>query len=409
MDKKRKQILFPLLGIILLYILQFITHRSIPFMMDDEWYSTNLATGGPLRTLADVLEGQIWHYLNWGGRSITHGILQLVLMTGELCADILNVLMTMLLAYMICVVSGQKNLRHYLLYSSLMICFNANAKMSMFWQSGLVNYVYSSVWILAFLWPYLKVADGSAEATAENAAETTAESVAANSAECSENSSVECAVGRKNKMWDLLAAACMLPLGLMSGWSNENMGPAGFCIAVLVIIYRRMICKKGCPLWMYAGAAASLAGSVLVILAPGNFVRSAAVDVTTSGNSLVRKLFDRFFDMFEAGAGFLFPVVILLAVLLIYYMTVISGKLKNSQILLLIGMVLSYGAMVLSPHYPDRATFGTMVWGIVVIGGLIERIEKKSSVFRKWVCVMQVTVWLYSIRILLEIIMNTGV
>jgi len=83
-------------GLAILYLLQFMVHRYVPFMMDDLWYGTNLATGEPLHSLGDVVEGQVWHYLNWGGRSITHGILQITLMSGEWCADILNLLMTML-------------------------------------------------------------------------------------------------------------------------------------------------------------------------------------------------------------------------------------------------------------------------------------------------------------------------
>jgi hypothetical protein len=42
-------------------------------------------------------------------------------------------------------------------------------------------------------------------------------------------------------------------------------------------------------------------------------------------------------------------------------------KLKASEKLLLMGALLSWGAMFLSPHYPDRATFGTMCFIISVI------------------------------------------
>lgn len=59
-------------------------------MMDDEWYGTNLVTNQPLRGLSDIIESQIWHFRNWGGRCMTHGILQLTLMSGEFMADMLN-------------------------------------------------------------------------------------------------------------------------------------------------------------------------------------------------------------------------------------------------------------------------------------------------------------------------------
>lgn len=352
-------------GIALLTVLLFWAHCSVPFMMDDEWYSTNLATGESLQSLADVLEGQVWHYLNWGGRSVTHGILQLTLMSGELCADILNTLMTLLLAYMICAVSERKNLRCFLISLSLLFCLNANVKMSMLWQSGLVNYVYSSVWILLFLLPYLRAAD-------------------------------------KPEAQEVpLLWLWMVPLGLMTGWSNENMGPASFVLAVLVILYRRFGQKQRTPLWMYVGAVTSLIGSVLVVIAPGNFVRSSAIEK----KGVLLTLVERFFSMFRAGVDFLFPTCILALVLLLVWMKHFQEKLRPSQVLLLLGMLLSYGAMVLSPHYPDRATFGTMVLGIALIITLLDGILKRCNAMGKYVNGMVVCVWLYSGLHLLELIL----
>lgn len=117
----------------LLLCMEFILHRRVPFMMDDLWYGTNLATGEKLSSFTDVIESQIWHYRNWGGRSITHGILQLTLMSGEWAADILNLAMTMLLGIMVCVVARQKKMVWLFAASVMGITLNANTKMSMFW------------------------------------------------------------------------------------------------------------------------------------------------------------------------------------------------------------------------------------------------------------------------------------
>lgn len=355
-------------GIALFTVFLFWAHRSVPFMMDDEWYATNLATGAQLQSLADVFEGQVWHYLNWGGRSITHGILQLTLMSGELCADILNVVMTLLLAYLICVISEQKKVWYFLLSLTLMITFNANIKMSMFWQSGLVNYVYSSVWILLFLWPYLRAADH--------------------------------VTGK-----DLPGIVFwMIPLGIITGWSNENMGPTCFVLSVLVILYKRFGQNKKAPLWMYFGSVTSFIGSVMVVIAPGNFVRSSAIEE----KGLPATILERMFSMLRAGVDFLFPVCILLGVLLLLYVKHFQEKLCPSQLLLLAGMVLSYGAMVLSPHYPDRATFGTMILGIVLIHTLLAGILKKCEGLMKYMNVFQFCVWGYGMLALLDLVINTG-
>ena len=88
-------------GILILAVMEWLGHRRIPFMMDDLWYATNLATDRPLQGLGDVMESQVWHFLNWGGRCVTHGILQLTLMCGELGADMLNMIATLVLGWMV--------------------------------------------------------------------------------------------------------------------------------------------------------------------------------------------------------------------------------------------------------------------------------------------------------------------
>lgn len=53
------------------------------FMMDDEWYSTLLYSDAPIQNISDIIHAQIWHYFNWGGRSMAHGLLQLILLCGS--------------------------------------------------------------------------------------------------------------------------------------------------------------------------------------------------------------------------------------------------------------------------------------------------------------------------------------
>ena len=137
-----KQLLLVLLFVITIIVL-YVTHKAVPFMMDDLWYSTMLFSEEPIHSLGDILESQIWHYYNWGGRSVTHTILQLTLMSGEVVADILNVLVTVLLSGAVCVVAGVRKQNNILFYMfaviGMLVGFNANWKMSMFWQAGAAN------------------------------------------------------------------------------------------------------------------------------------------------------------------------------------------------------------------------------------------------------------------------------
>ena len=140
-SRKLMIIMTALLTVVFILVI-YMTHRAVPFMMDDLWYSTMLYDEStPITSLFDIVESQIWHYNNWGGRSMTHSILQLTLLAGEFAADILNVLFTLLLAGMVCLVSGYRSFPAFFAALSMMLGLNANWRMSMFWQAGAANYL----------------------------------------------------------------------------------------------------------------------------------------------------------------------------------------------------------------------------------------------------------------------------
>lgn len=358
--KTKKQIWISILGILILTVLAFVLNRNVPFMMDDIWYGTNLATNEPLQNLWDIIEGQIWHYNNWGGRSITHGVLQATLMSGELCADILNTVMTLLLAWMICVVAKKKKVSAFLMAYSLLFAWNANMKMSMFWQAGTVNYVYSSVWILLFIWPFLN----------------------------------EWREEEQSKF--PLISLWMIPVSICTGWSNENMGPTCFLLALATMIYCKKWKKTKIEPWMIIGTIGSLIGSILVIVAPGNFSRSSTIE----SKGLLETVWERFYSMLCAGTDFLFPVCLALALIFLIKCVCLKQKPEKYQIVLLVCTILSYGAMVLSPHYPDRATFGTMVLGIVLFLSMLFDMKDKKEIDGRFVRFLNLIFGLYAMFLL---------
>ena len=87
---------------------------------------------------------------------MTHGILQITLLLGEHAADILNVVMTLLLSFVICVMARNRTLPAFWAAMAMLLGLNANFKMSMFWQVGAANYLYITVFILIYAWCYLR-------------------------------------------------------------------------------------------------------------------------------------------------------------------------------------------------------------------------------------------------------------
>ena len=98
----RMCVICALLGFLFTIIMIYTVNRLVPFMMDDLWYGTLLYDESvQIATMGDIVKAQIWHYNNWGGRSMAHALLQVILMQGEGFADVLNTLVTVVLSTII--------------------------------------------------------------------------------------------------------------------------------------------------------------------------------------------------------------------------------------------------------------------------------------------------------------------
>lgn len=361
MQEKQKKIIrwISLALIVLTGIIVWRVNYEIDFMMDDDWYSTLLYEDTPIRNLSDVIHAQIWHYFNWGGRSMAHGLLQLILLAGENWADILNTVMTFLLALLVCMVSGRCKIPYYFAALGMILGLNANWKMSMFWEAGAANYLYMAGFLLLFLFCYLRYEE-------------------------------------KNLPWIIV---WILPLGLIAGWSNENMGPAVWILSLLVMLMRRREHKK-IPVWMYLGNISCLAGSILMIAAPGNFVRTE--ETAAESYSLLWKLYLRFYAEAKGVMEYLFPTLLLTVFLVMICKGMLREVLGREINLLLLGALLSWGAMVLSPHYPDRAAFGTMVLLICAILAMTGKIVDRQKEYGVMLYGCGALVWLRGMYFLVE-------
>lgn len=337
----------------------YVTHRAVPFMMDDLWYSTMLSDETPITSFADIITSQIWHYNNWGGRSMTHGILQITLLLGEHAADILNVVMTLLLSFVICVMARNRTLPAFWAAMAMLLGLNANFKMSMFWQAGAANYLYITVFILIFARCYLReLPESGVLVPGKRTPEPERKPLGKDEA-----------VPAPKHLWGI--TLWIIPLGILAGWSNENMGPAVWLLSLAVILLSVKEKRRLFP-WMVLGNISCLAGSILVVAAPGNFVRSGQVDSNDYG--FLWKCFLRGYAESAAIEVHLFPTLLVLGFMALICKGILRQPLGRRNVLLLLSALLSWGAMILSPHYPDRATFGTMALLICVIISLAKKI-----------------------------------
>lgn len=376
MKEKSRKIMWGITSILIFVsvLVMYKTHRAVPFMMDDLWYATMLSDDTPIASFSDIVKSQMWHYNNWGGRSITHGILQITLLLGERTADVLNVFMTLILSAVICAVSQHRKLPAFWAAMSMMLGLNANWKMSMFWQAGAANYLYITVFILGFAWCYLRELPNGKISMAEGSLS-------------GEGQSVVQTVPKPLPgilLW-------IIPLGLLAGWSNENMGPAVWVLSLAVIVLTKRE-KRKLSLWMFVGNISCLVGSILVIAAPGNFVRSAQVESSEYG--FLWQSFLRGYAESAAVTEHLFPALLVLGFMLVLCKGVLKQDLGRRNVLLLLCAFLSWGAMALSPHYPDRATFGTLALLVCVVLSLAEKVLSKRKELSWLLWIITALIWL---------------
>lgn len=355
MATDRKKNVFKYIGVALFLLVTLVmvwmTNHHIPFMMDDLWYSTKLSTDEPLKSFTDIFYAQMWHYNNWGGRTMAHSLLQMILMCGEKVADILNTCMVLLTAVILVQMSENiSGIKRKLsdkifvvaLLMGVMHGVNADWKMSMYWQSGAANYLFITFFIILYLWCFVR----ELSATDIKSAKTLPGIY----------------------FW-------IIPLGIISGWSNENMGPVAFIFSVATLIYVYRKCQK-VKVWMIEGAVCSLAGSVLCILAPGNFVRNAEIEANSYG--ILWQAYLHAYSDFNGLFRYLFLIAIAVVFLLIVSICILNEKPGIAEIFLIVAAILSWGAMIISPHYPDRASYGTMILLVLVGLTTVQRIVVKK-------------------------------
>jgi len=343
--------------IIVITALYFIVNKRMWWYGDDFYYSTNLVTGDNLQSIHDIIESQIWHYNNWGGRTVAHTLLQLLFLTNDKVIDIVNVCCSLLLAFLLSEFMPEKSILSFAAIYSSIFAFTVSPIETLLWQTGVANYLYMSIIQFLFLLIYFREFESSIH---------------------------------PQRAWMCLI---IIPLSIITGWSNENMAPAILVGIIAIIIYMTFAHKK-CPIWMYIGALGNAVGCYLLITAPGNNIRSEQVSISESpllnlsyqGSSTLSALF----ISMQLTLG--------LTVIAIYIYKVYADlDFLPSDCILLGISILSWGAMLLAAHYPARATFGTVLLFITFSFRLIVRAS--SQIHRKYIILAFLTVTAMAIHV----------
>ena len=192
--------------------------------------------------LSDIFAREVNQYFTWTGRSVAHLIARIFLSFPKPVFDLCN---SICFAYVIWLLNahgaGDQNRISPSVYAFSAFFVFLTVPLfgqTVLWETGACNYLWTAAILLSFLLVYRK-------------------------------ESHEPGNHRRSFCLGMFFA------GIAAGWTNENTAGAMILIVLLILI-DTFHQNRRIPLWMITGLAGALIGFVLMVTAPGNFIRGQA-------------------------------------------------------------------------------------------------------------------------------------
>lgn len=338
-----------ILASILFFFGIYALNRYFPIILDDWTYSMNV-NGEKIGSFSEIIEYQYLHYFNWGGRSVVHTIAQLMLAAGVFWGDVINSIGYIVLVLVIYYITNKGNKSNLSLFIgiNLLIWFLVPALIeNLFWITGSANYLWGTLFILLFL-------------------------------------SFYCAAFLSPQSKDKpMKSIGLFFLGILAGWTNENMSVAMiFFVVCLILLVKRE--NKAIPKWMVFGLAGAIIGCAFMLLAPGNYVRNEGeiTNLSTGGSEpLYMFYFYRFTSILKISSWYaLVPSTIYMVVLLLYlkFRKEPNRKILALSLLFVVTAGVATLAMVAAPIFPERVWFAILILIFVATGLLYANLDFSS-------------------------------
>lgn len=335
MKSKFKIISFYLL-IICVFILIYIFNSKTVMVIDDYVYPFKFSRmpNSNTKLISNPIEifgSMATHWKIWGGRVLSHFLLQLAFFIGLPFLNIFNSLMFVLLGLIIYKFVNIKDkyntiilfIIYFMLYSLI-----PSPATTIMWKSGSANYLWITVLVLGISYIYKKYYDN--------------------------NNYIKCNI--KN---DIL----LFIYGLLCGCSNENVGCALIVLEILYIIgYKKKYNKI--PLWAILGLIGTIIGYIFLLISPGNYIRVDSRYHYVDFNYIPNRIWDlTIFTLSHIG-----EIVVLVILSSIFFLKKNKNILKNyyHQIVFIITSIISIYSLTVSPIYPVRCLFFSFICLLIV-------------------------------------------
>lgn len=310
----------------------YLLNVHTPLNVDDYDFMYSWATGDFLSGVADVIRSQRVYYSAWGGRSINHANLQLMMYLGKDVYNVVNTAVYLLLLLEIYAIARLNKPEGRFDWLLLTVSHLALFTMIPFfgficlWATGACNYLWGTVLALMPILLLRSVREGGWFA--------------------------------KNRVLGVLC----VPLGLIAGWTNENTSLAVIAMVLAALAVDALEGRR-IPKRLIGMVIAQCVGAVIMLVAPGNGTRADTLET----GSLIVELVKRF--VLVTGYGASYVGALFAAVLVLMYALRGKGARISHACLLLFGALAAAYAMLGSPVLSERTFTGAFV--MVLAAGML--------------------------------------
>ncbi|MDO4219337.1 MAG: DUF6056 family protein [Synergistaceae bacterium] len=324
--KKKLHLGFFILLVLIMFVLVLVLNQATPWISDDFFVRNTALT---FSAFSDFFAFAYNNYFAWCGRFWAYACWAFLLSLSKSLVNILNTLAYMALVFLMYFnILGRRkvSISLFIGINFLLWSFLPTFGQDIFWVSGSCQYLWSILIPLLFLMLWRLYYD------------------------------------RPYQVFSNLAmVATITILGFFAGWMHELVSAALLFILICFSAFYKIRDKK-IPLFAIAGLASTFIGTVLLVVAPGNFARHSQ-QLRTLG-SFIEDLIRNPAALIENAP----LLVILLAVLLM------RGKSKNKILSVFYAVSAFVMCIVCIPmtHIRQRIMFAPIVFLIIAVGILFE-------------------------------------
>ena len=302
----------------------------------------------------DLFASQWLHYFTWGGRAVTHVLIQFFLWMGKNVFNYFNACVCTFLVIEIyyCIYRGKlrsnfEAKKVFLTFVALW-AFTPAFSQVFFWIGGSLNYVWTTVYLLFFLIPYIRKYYHPDD----------------------------------NIFKSRFSYFGMFLIGILAGWSNENTICWIILLLCLFLFSKRQDLDFNKETWLYTGLAGLVTGYGLLMLSPGNANRFY-LDYGQA-SFITRPIFIEHCKM--AGLILIFHVVMWYFCIRSFFslkkMNIEMPLIRKEITLAKCFCFLSFSMcaiMFFSPEFPPRSAFQSTVF-LILASGVLLRLQEEYKI-----------------------------